>query len=215
MKNIRRERGSATIEMTLIFPMLLFVIVVMLFFGIYLYEQVAVQAVLDDVTSRAAANWATADQGIYTETSNSSGFGVWQVYSRILDMNESQKKENLCTEALNRLRRVCLIQNTFNMNDIHPDTVNIVVYKSLTLTVTRTYPLPFPGFLRGMGLPTELKYQRTGTAIVQDAPELIRTMDIAGDILGNTKFGEYFKKLQNGQQQLVKYFQDFDLRDMR
>ena len=211
MNGLSTEKGSATLEMTLMFPMILFIIVIMLFFGMFMYEQVAAQAILDDVVSRAAANWATADEGVYVENSANAGFTVWDVYSRILDFKDSKKEENIKSEALRRLKQACLFTDTFESGDLDLDSTNVIIYKSLDLTVDRTYTLPFAGFLRALGVSPELHYRLTGSAIVEDPPELIRTVDLAADILEMTKLGTLMTKFQDALGKLSDFFRNFDL----
>lgn len=211
--NISDERGSATVEMTFVFPIIIFVIVIMLFFGMFMYEQVAAQAVLDDVVSRAAANWAVADQGIYTEQSANTGFTLYDVYSRILDFKDGAKYNNLKSEALRRLRIICLFKDTFRDGDVSVESKNIVVYKSLSLRVDRTFHLPFGMFLRNwLGLSNELRYSLKASAIIQDQPELIRTVDFAGDLMEkNNALRNVFDNLQNALRKVSDFFASMTL----
>lgn len=209
MNKLRKENGSATVEMSFVFPVILFVIVIMMFFGMFMYEKVAAQSIMDDVLSRAAANWATAEDGIYTEKSTTDDFSVWKVYSRIIDMNDGDKKANVKSEALRRLKIVCLFSDNFEDDDVTLDSTNVIIYKSLELTVDRTYTLPFAGFLRGLGVSPELHYKLTSTAVVQDAPELIRTIDIAADLLEKTALGDAYKKFQDAMSKVSDFFKDF------
>lgn len=210
-RSARGERGSTTLEMTFIFPVMIFVIVIMLFFGMFLYEQVAARAVLDDVASRAAANWATADEGVYAEKSATEGFTVWDVYSRVLDFKDGAKKRNITDEALRRLRIVCPFSNNFPDDSVSLDSTNWIVYKSLDLSVDRTFAMPFGRFLAGLGVPTELHYRQTGTAIVEDPPELIRTVDLAADYLEQTKLAGVYERAQSAMQKLTDFFANFHL----
>ena len=208
---IRSERGSTIVEMTFIFPIIVFLLVIMLFYGMFMYEQVATKAILDNVLARAAANWATADKGIDDDEAAESpvDFSVWEVYSRILDFKDGKKRENIQSEALGRLRRACLLKHTFQPENIQLESRNFVVYKSLKLTVTRQYPLPFPGFLKWLGVQTHLDYVITGTAVVQDQPETIRNIDLAADILRQTGLKSVYDKLQSAMGSLVEFFQNF------
>ena len=207
-----QERGAEIVEMTLIFPIIIVLIWTMIFFGLMMYEQVAVQSVLDDVISRAAANWATADEGIYSESASFSGFTVWDVYSRLIDTKDGKKKENIESTALERLNKVVIITKKFSKADIHLESTNILVYKSLKLTVDREFPLPFAGFLRNLGIQTSLQYRRTGTAVIQDAPEFIRTIDMASDLLKrNSKIKNAFDNIQGKLGELTTWFKNLDL----
>lgn len=207
------ERGSVAVEMTFVFPIVVVVIVVMLFFGMFMYEQVAAQAVLDDVVSRAAANWAVAGEGVYTEKSTNQGFTVFDAYSRLLDFKDGKKKQNMIAEALRRLRIICLFKDTFKDSDVSLESHNYVVYRSLTLRVDRTFHLPFREFLKNaLGVSNELRYTLRGSAIVQDQPELIRTLDFAGDLMEkNSALKNVFDRLQEALQKVSQFFADLNL----
>lgn len=208
----RQERGSEIVEMTLVFPIIIVLIWTMIFFGLMMYEQVAAQSVLDDVVSRAAANWSTADEGIYSESADFSGFTVWDVYSRLIDTKDGKKKENIESTALERLNKIVIISKKFSASDIHLGSTNIVVYKSLKLTVDREFPLPFAGFLRGLGIRDSFQYRRTGTAVIQDAPEFIRTIDMATDLLRrNSAIKNTFDNMQGKLGELTNWFKNLDL----
>lgn len=212
MKKLRAERGSATVELTFVFPIILFILIIMMFFGLFMYEQVAAQAVLDDVVSSAAANWATLESGVYAEKPSSQDFSVWDIYSRIIDFVGDSRERVIEEEALRRLRAIGLFSNTFEEKDVELKCTNVVVYKTLDLTVNRTYELPFPGFLEMMGIPTELHYKLTATAVVQDQAELIRTIDIAGDMLKqNAFFRGLYAKAQEAMSSMSKFFSSFSL----
>ncbi len=208
---MKSEKGSNALEMTLIFPIVIFIIVILMFFGLFMYEQVAAQAVVDDVVSRTAANWSTAEDGIYTEKTAKEDFSVWKIYGRLIDFSNGRKKENMVEEAMRRLQAVCPIKIKFQEGDVVDDSKSYLIYRTLSLRVNRKFPLPLAGFLRRLGLPEYLEYTLYGTAVVQDQAELIRTVDMAVDLTENTPLGNAMSKVKDALQKLGSFFADFNL----
>lgn len=70
----KNERGSATLESMLVFPLILFVIVIMLLVAVYGYQQVYVQYISLTAAERASYNWDGRERSIRTAQPQSSNY---------------------------------------------------------------------------------------------------------------------------------------------
>ena len=63
-----------------------------------------------------------------------------------------------------------------------------------------------------MGVSPELNYKLTSTAVVQDAPELIRNIDFATDMLmKNSKIKKAVEGAQAAMGKVTEFFANFEL----
>jgi len=187
---INNTSGDAAVEATIIFPIMIMVFAALVLLATYL----PAQAVLQRATQYAATAIATeaSDTWLFFSESNMSYYHetnknqLNNVYADLFagSGDIQSKGEAIVIEIEGRG-----ISSKAGRLFVDSYLVNRIFYKEVVITATREFPMPVD--LSFIGFPKTITVTSTSTAVVQNAEEFIRNMDIAGDFAGfiSEKYG--------------------------
>jgi len=184
------DRGDAVVEATILFPIMIMIFAALVMLSIYLPSQ----AVLQRATQYAATAIATeiSDTWLFFDENSMSYYyqvnkdNLRNVYAGFfLSEDDIRKKgESIVTH---------LESNSISSKsgELFVDcySIDMFIYKEIVVTATREYPMPVD--LSFVGFPREINVTATSKAVVQNADEFIRNVDIATDFAKfiSDKFG--------------------------
>lgn len=207
-KKMKEDRGVIILEATIYFPIVIFTVIAMIYFGMMKYQQsvltfqvektailggreVAYQgyeAFETDQTKKSAA--VDLEPGAAFSMSDGAGTMNQDIVKEYYELHSehlyNEWKFNYSQEA-SRLKgelEEALTQKSFLTGveaNATVDISNYVIGKSIK--VTATYGLKNPRFLSMVGVPLDLKI---GSSVIQNASnptELVRNIDLAGDLI--------------------------------
>lgn len=190
MADIKRVRGSITVEMVFLFPIILFIILAFLFFTMYLHDRTIIHCVMNEACERFSqtvkepANYNT---GVifYDKMIEKS---LLAKYTGDYDV-ELQDMKDYIKERLNKrmmLSEIIKVQAKKGINDV-------------TVTVKTRNNIPFvPALVYLKGIQTS-EYEVQGG--IYNPSEYARAADVSLDVLSQTavydKIEEIFGKIEN------------------
>lgn len=190
MADIKRVRGSITVEMVFLFPIILFIILAFLFFTMYLHDRTIIHCVMNESCERFSqtvkepANYNT---GVifYDKMTEKS---LLAKYTGDYDV-ELQDMKDYIKERLNKrmmLSEIIKVQVKKGINDV-------------TVTVKTRNHIPFvPALVYLKGIQTS-EYEVQGG--IYNPSEYARAADVSLDVLSQTavydKIEEIFSKIEN------------------
>ncbi|MCL2628047.1 MAG: hypothetical protein FWD44_05025 [Oscillospiraceae bacterium] len=187
---LRDSRGDAVVEATILFPIMTMVFAALVLLSLYL----PAQAVLQRATQYAATAVATeiSDTWLFFDETGMSYYrhtnkdkltnvyaGIFAASSDVQTKGEkivaSLESRSISSKA-GELSVVCSLDNSF-------------IYKEVVITASRHYPMPVD--LSFIGFPKTITVTATSKAVVTNADEFIRNVDIASEFVGfiSNKFG--------------------------
>ncbi len=180
---IHNERGDAVVEAAILLPIMMMIYLALVLLAMYL----PTRALLQRATQYAATALATEQSDTwlrfddkrmkYNWVANKSGLD--NVYVSLFN-SISPKKDGGEAERIISYIADESIQATPGKLEVEYTVNNYVVYKEISLTATKTIPIPIDlSFVR---FPTEIPVTVTSTAVVQNGDEFVRNMDIAVDV---------------------------------
>lgn len=207
---LKDEKGVVTIfEAAIVFPVMFFV----LFFIIYIGNAYYQIAQVDDCVMRAAiegSEWIVNPQQYDMKEKGTIPVSIKDVqpYRYILGEIPGASIDKIEKKIAKDLEEDISHCNTFfirmepkitskqeDMAEFH----NYIVYSTFTTEVT--YEVKFPIRYWGNKEPTIMKLSSCAEVSVDDAPEFIRNVDMAVDLVGSTKIGksieDAFSKINN------------------
>lgn len=197
---IHNERGDAVVEAAILLPIMMMIYLGLVLLAMYL----PTRALLQRATQYAATALATEQSDTwlrfddkrmsYSWVANKSGLD--NVYVSLFN-SISPKKDGGEAERIISYIADESIQATPGKLEVEYAVNNYVVYKEISLTATKTIPIPIDlSFVR---FPTEIPVTVTSTAVVQNGDEFVRNMDIAVDVAkwldGKYNISQMFSKV--------------------
>ena len=172
--------GDAVVEATILFPIMIMIFAALVLLAIYLPSQ----SVLQRATQYAATAIATenSDTWLYFNESNMTYYRetdkgkLPNVYSALFSgSGDVQTKGEDITVYIENLG----ISSKAGQLSVIGYENNMLLYKEIVITASRDYPMPVD--LSFVGFPKTITVSATSTAVVQNADEFVRNIDMACD----------------------------------
>ena len=179
-KLIKDMNGDAVVEAAILFPIMIMVFFALVLLAVYLPTRAALQR----ATQYAATAIATEKSDTWLFFDKNSMSYRWEdnksklpnVYVAMFTSGGDieEKGRDIVTEIEGR----CISLKAGILN-VDSHIVNRIIYKEVVITAMRTFTVPVD--LSFIGFPRDISVVVTSTAVVQNADEFIRSMDIAAD----------------------------------
>ncbi|MCD7922005.1 MAG: pilus assembly protein [Clostridiales bacterium] len=193
----REEKGALIVEATLVFPVMFFVLLLLLYMGNMFYMRSQVDAIVSMAATQAAAK--CADPFLETVEENGSVPGTIsdiQPYHSIL--GGSSAASDVRDDMVDRLNH--LGTGFFAGMGLRNITVNEFAYENhliyATFTVDVSYKIKFPIRLLGQKDATVLELHARSVVPVTDTGGFIQNVDMAVDYAQSTGLTEKLSKLK-------------------
>jgi len=200
--------GFAVVEATFIFPIMLMVFLALLMLAMYLPQRAMLQRATQMAATALAVEmsdtWVRYDANArkYTRHSDyaalqSAKGGVYSALFRSIfskDGRDGQKQAEEIVRSLFNAENPTVIADSDSII-VDFELINYVVNKEVVVTATRVIKLPVEFPL--ISFTGDIELVVTSKAVVQNADELVRNVDMAFDVaekLGAKKFIDGFKK---------------------
>lgn len=177
-------KGSTTVEAAIIMPIFLVMLVTMLMFAMFVYEKAAMRSVCNRVSAEAAAIWERGEDYMISYYANGSAppaetqekVHIYQIYanffSSAINLGHQSKSDIVSAQLAKEIARHSFLLTESDVV-VKAAATNVFIHKSLTVQAEATYDLPF--------------YTNTSKvsaeSVIQGQTELIRTVDLAADLL--------------------------------
>jgi len=178
---IKDTGGDAVVEAAILFPIIFMIFTALVLLSMYL----PTRATLQRATQQAVIAISTEKSDTWLSyNENTMKFGT---------LNHPQDVYGALTNGLftsgDRHKAETIVINMEKKNflkapgklTIECGAVNYLIYKEITITATRTIPMPVD--LSFVKFPKELEITASSTAVVQDVDGFIRDVDMINDIM--------------------------------
>ena len=188
MKQLNRfwknTRGDAVVEATILFPIIMMIFAALVLLSMYL----PTRAVLQQATQYAATALATEQSDTWLYFDEEQMEYRWEtdkgelsnVYVALIKSFFQGDVQQEAEAIVTNLESNSLVSKQ-GILSVDCQVVNYIFYKELSVTATKTIPMPVD--LSFIHFPTEIPVTVTSTAIVQNGDEFVRNMDIAAEFL--------------------------------
>jgi len=187
---IKNNNGDAVVEATILFPIMTMIFAALVLLSIYLPTQAVLQRATQyasiAIATEISDTWLFFDSGSMSYYRENNKERLVNVYTGLFLSQEhiQEKSESIVVNLENRsissktgeLTVECYINNLF-------------IYKEVTITASREYPMPVD--LSFIGFPKTITVVASSRAVIQNADEFIRNVDMATDfaVFIGEKFG--------------------------
>jgi len=172
--------GDAIVEATVLFPIMIMIFAALVLLSVYLpvraVLQRAAQYAATALATEASDTWLFFDDGSMSYYRHTDKRQLKNVYADLFTKcNDIDfRGEDITTKIENRS-----ISSKAGQLSVESNVVNNIFYKEVVITASREFPIPVD--LSFVGFPKSIKITATSTAVVSNAEEFVRSIDMASD----------------------------------
>lgn len=174
------QRGSITVEASIIVPLVILCISAVIYMGLLLYQRSLVQSAAEMAAEAGAAVWASGSEAIETSRPADPEFEDFKLYRRILDSDRDSR--------LNKIEQYALALSS--QNEIVPaarttaeaTVIDYAVYRKLEVRIDKHYMMPLGKLVMIFGGKDTFTISVKAVSTINDPAEFIRTADLVIDI---------------------------------
>lgn len=182
------RKGSITVEMSMVFPIVMYVIFSIIYAGMYLHDYVVIHQAIDEIAleCNTAAKYPMESNGEHINYSHINDRGVFF----IIDSDYSNE------DNIYRQRLWDLLKNRLFITTIEQPKVNIT-YTKITVSARCIVKIPFLSVRMLLG-EDRLHYSQTSETEVFQPAEFVRKFTVLSNLAEGTQIGdESIKKLRD------------------
>ena len=176
----RHNKGSITVEASIIVPIVILSISAIIYMGLLLYQRVLVQSAAEMAAEAGAAAWASGVSEIGTGKPTKDSFQEIKLYRRIFDGDKEARLECIESYATSIASRNELLRPTETA--VEAVIKDYVVCRKLEVKIVKCYSLPLGNFLRIFGGSGVIEMSVKATSSIDEPVELVRTTDFILDL---------------------------------
>ena len=182
LRQLRKQDGYFTVEVTLVFTVVLFSLMLIIFLGIALYQQVALQSSVQLIASQGATMYTSGSTELATSQRSLASYKNHNPYIDFLDSSTKTMAESIIRSAIAKEANQKAVYNGSN-NTTGAKIERKFVAQKVIVSASRDYTLPILSIANTFGLASPFKVDVSAAAPISDPVEKIRTADICVDAL--------------------------------
>lgn len=212
LKEIIREKlfdesGYLTVEITMIFPVIFFSLLLILFMGIVMYQEVSLQSLAVQASERGSVVYSSRVSDMTTGAKTLDDFNIHDPYRNVPFMGGGDK--NAYTALINqyvnaRDGKNSLLSGSSQKGGNYTTVEDYLIAKRVKVNLHTTYHTPVDAIANTFGMESPFNVNTTAVSAVVDSPDFVRNVDIVTDILVQT---EAFGSIQNGYDKIQEAIQ--------
>lgn len=206
-----REAGYMTVEVTLVFTVVFFAILLILFVGIVLYQEVHLQSVAVGTSERGSVIYASRVESMETGEKTLEDFKNRDPYRYVPGFDTGTQRA--FEEKLNAYVSASAGKNNVRSGGVDEAGVfaevqDYFIVRRIKVNIKAEYPVPIDGITQMFGLEGAFDIDTASVSTVTDPVEFMRNTDLCVDALKTTdiygsanetmgKAKEYINKFSN------------------
>ena len=189
-RKLKEEQdGYLTIEITIVFTTLFFSLLFILFMGMVLYQEVNVQSLAVRASERGSVIYSSRVSDMTSGEKKIEDFRIRDPYRNVPFMDNGNKKEYkslLNTYIDKNLGKYSILNGIMRNQGDYVTIKDNLISKKILVNIKAGYRMPADSIPRMFGMKGPFEVDTTAVSAVVDAPDFIRNVDIATDVLKQT-----------------------------
>lgn len=199
--------GYLTIEASMVFSVLFFSLMLILFIGMVLYQEVRLQSLAVQASERGAVVYSSRVSDMTTNLKYIEDFRIRDPYRNVPFMDGGKKREY--TSLVNRYvaervgNRNIISGEGYN-NGSYTEIQDYLIVKRVKVNIHTGYRMPGNNIPEMFGHEGPFDVNTSAVSAVVDAPDFVRNIDIVMDVASQTKA---FQNVQDGYNKIKNAIQ--------
>lgn len=204
---IYEKDGYLTIEITIIFPAIFFSLILILFMGIVLYQEVNLQSLAIRASERGSVVYSSRVSDMTTGIKTLEDFKIRDPYRNVPFMDGGGKKGY--TALVNKyvsskIGERSVLSGTNQNSGNYAQIEDYLIAKRVKVNIHTTYHTPVDAIAQMFGQKGPFDVNTTVSSAVADSPDFVRNVDIVTDVVSQTKV---FDTVQDGYNKIKEAIQ--------
>lgn len=195
---VKKRDGYLTIELTMVFSILFFSLLLIMFMGMVLYQEVKLQSVAVQASERGSIVYSSRVSDMTTGVKTLEDFKYRDPYRNVplINMANDGKYESLVNKYVaSNLGSNNILSGKTRNNGNFANVENYIFAKRLKVNIESGYQLPVASVGEMFGYRGPIKVSTTATSAIVDSPDFVRNIDMVMDMAKQT---EVFDNVEAG-----------------
>ena len=192
------QDGYLTIEVTIIFTTVFFSLLLILFMGMVLYQEVSVQSLAVRTSERGSVIYSSRVSDMESGEKKLEDFKIRDPYRNVPFMDNGNKKEykSLLNAYIDKnLGRNSILNGVMHNAGDYVTIQDNLLSKKIKVSIQAGYTMPVDSIPKMFGKEGPFEIHTTVVSAVVDSPDFVRNVDLATDVFRQTSF---FGTVENG-----------------
>lgn len=206
-KSRKQNDGYLTIELTLVFQVLFFSLMLILFMGMVLYQEVKLQSLAVRASERGSVVYSSRVLDMSSAEKTLADFRVRDPYRNVPFMDIGKKGEYVSLVnkyVAEEIGTGDIISGENKNAGAYTEVEDYLIEKRIKVTIRADYTLPVSSIPAMFGHEGPFGVNTTAVSAVVDSPDFVRNVDIVTDIAKQTKL---FDTLEGGYGKITEAIQ--------
>lgn len=187
-------KGALTVEYALIFPIVIFCVLILIYIGFVLYQQALLQSVVSENVQNCAFLWGydldklKLQEGITSKESYLSEGLYWHIFS-----GADNKKTLLQEKIKNEIKKRSILKPSDDV-DVEVIFHNYFLIQKVGLKAEMACKLPCKSFFESMGLSGDIQFHAYSEMVIHDPKEFIHNVDYILQIYEESGAGNWVRE---------------------
>lgn len=212
LSQLKKQDGYMTIEITLIFQVLFFSLLLILFMGLVLYQEVNLQSLAVKTSERGSVIYSSRVADMATGVKTLPDFKYRDPYRNVPFMDSGSKedyKKLLNTYVAKNLGKRDVITGKVKNSGNYVTVEDYLIAKKIRVNIQSDYKMPVDSIAKMFGKEGPFSVNTTAISAVADSPDFVRNVDLATDVMKQSKiFGkaeEGYGKIKNAVKKIEEW----------
>lgn len=195
------NEGYMTVEAAMVFSVLFFSLIFILFMGMVLYQEVNLQGLAVRASERGSVIYSSRVSDMSSGTKTLSDFLIRDPYRNVPFMDSGKKSDytSVINTYINQnLGKYDVISGEVRNSGNYVTIEDYLIEKRVKVTIQSGYQLPVDSIAEMFGQDGPFEVSTSAVSAVVDSPDFVRNVDLAMDVVKQTKvFGTVEKGYNN------------------
>lgn len=199
--------GYLTIELTMVFSVLFFSLLLIMFMGMVLYQEVTLQSLAVQASERGSVVYSSRVSDMTTNIKTLEDFKIRDPYRNVPFMDGGKKEEYISLVnryVEDRIGKRDILSGTNRNAGSYAKIEDYLIAKRVNVNIRTDYQLPLNSIGEMFGHEGPFDVNTTAVSAVVDSPDFVRNVDIVMDIAKQT---EAFDSIQDGYNKIKESIQ--------
>ena len=201
-KRLKVQDGYLTIETTMVFSVLFFSLILILFVGMVMYQNVNLQSIAVQASERGSVVYSSRVADMTTGVKTLDDFLIRDPYRNVPFMDGGSKEDyaSIINTYINgRMGRRDIIRGEVKNSGDYVEVEDYLIEKRIKVNIRSDYQMPVNSIAEMFGRKGPFTVDTTAVSAVIDSPDFVRNVDLAMDVIRQT---DVFDGAQNGYQKI-------------
>ena len=201
-KRLKVQDGYLAIETTMVFSVLFFSLILILFVGMVMYQNVNLQSIAVQASERGSVVYSSRVADMTTGVKTLDDFLIRDPYRNVPFMDGGSKEDyaSIINTYINgRMGRRDIIRGEVKNSGDYVEVEDYLIEKRIKVNIRSDYQMPVNSIAEMFGRKGPFTVDTTAVSAVIDSPDFVRNVDLAMDVIRQT---DVFDGAQNGYQKI-------------